>query len=125
MRIIVLFVLLIFSGCVTTVRTSKTPLIVATYQYRDVWVLDCLSKSEADTIIRIVATQTTLPIRKISYSTREMLAVRDKKNVTPSCARIDVFTAGGDSLARGEGTAYELEKVNRGWVVKGSYKWSQ
>jgi hypothetical protein len=125
LRILALFLLVICSGCVTTVRTSKTPLIVATYQYRDIWVLDCLSKPEADTIIRIVGTHTTLPVRKISYSTREILAVRDKKNVTPSCARIDVFTSGGDSLAQGEGIAYELEKVKRVWVVKGSYKWSQ
>ena len=98
---------------------------MATYQYRDIWVLDCLSKLEADTIIRIVGTQTTMPIRKISYSTKEIMEVRDRKNVTPSCARIDVFTAGGDSLIRSEGIAYELEKVNRTWVVRGSYKWSQ
>jgi hypothetical protein len=99
-------------------------MIVTTYQYNNVWILDCLSKPEADSIIHIVSSQTSMQILKISYSARELMKSKGDKKYTLPCDRVDVFTAAeGGSLAAG-GTAYEFEKKNGSWVVKGSYKWS-
>jgi hypothetical protein len=123
MRVLPFLVILLIAGCVKTTRTSK-PMIVTTYQYNNVWILDCLSKPEADTIIRIVSTQTPMQILKISYSAKELMKLKGNKNYTLPCDRVDVFTAAGGASQAASGTAYEVEKKKGTWVIKGSYKWS-
>jgi hypothetical protein len=123
MRVLPLLAILLIVGCVKTTRTSK-PMIVTTYQYNNVWILDCLSKPEADTIIRIVSAQTPKQILKISYSAEELMKLKGNRNYTLPCDRVDVFTAADSSGRAAGGTAYKVEKKNNSWIVKGSYKWS-
>jgi hypothetical protein len=123
MRILFLLAVLLISGCVTTTRTYK-PVIVTTYQYKDVWVLECLSNSDADSIIKIVSSQTTMQIIKISYSARELMKSKGDKSYVLPCDKVDVFTAAQGGSQAVSGTAYEVEKKNGVWVGKGSYKWS-
>lgn len=123
MRVLPFLVILLIAGCVKTTRTSK-PMIVTTYQYNNVWILDCLSKPEADSIIRIVSAQTPKQILKISYSAEELMKLKGNKNYTLPCDRVDVFTAADSGGQAAGGTAYKVEKKNNTWIVKGSYKWS-
>ena len=123
MRLLPFLIILLIAGCVKTTRTYK-PVIITTYQYNNVWILDCLSKPEADSIIKIVAAKTEQPILKISYSAKELMKSKDDKKYTLSCDHVDVFTAEQRGTLADAGTAYEVEKKNGTWVVKGSYKWS-
>ena len=123
MRVLPFLIILLIAGCVKTTRTYK-PIIVTTYQYNNVWILDCLSKPEADSIIRIVSSQTSLEILKISYSAQELMKSKGDKNYKMPCDRVDVFTAEQRGTQADAGTAYEVEKKNNTWVIKGSYKWS-
>jgi hypothetical protein len=123
MRVLPFFIILLIAGCVTTTHTYK-PMIVTTYQYNNVWILDCLSKPEAESIIHIVSSQTSKQILKISYSAQELMKLKEDKKYTLPCDRVDVFTADEGGGQAGSGTAYEVEKKNHTWVVKGSYRWS-
>jgi hypothetical protein len=115
--------ILAMAGCVTTTRKTK-PLIVTTYEYNNIWILDCLIKPEADSIIKIVAAKTSQPILKISYSAKELMKSKDDKKYKLSCDHVDVFTAEQRGTQATSGTAYEVEKSKGAWVVKGTYKWS-
>ncbi|HUI94044.1 MAG TPA: hypothetical protein VLX68_17530 [Chitinivibrionales bacterium] len=121
-----LFVLFLLSmaGCVKTTQKTKL-MVVTTYQYNDVWILDCLSKPEADSIIKVVSAQTAQPVLKISYSARDLMKLNKDRNYKLSCNRLDVLTAEQRVPQAASGTAYEVEKANGVWVVKGTYKWSR
>jgi hypothetical protein len=123
MRVLPFLVILLIAGCVKTTHTHK-PMVVTTYQYNNVWILECLSQPEADSIIRIVSSQTSMRILKIYYSAQELMKSKGAKNYTLPCDRVDVLTTDEGGGQVGSGTAYEVEKKNNTWIVKGSYKWS-
>jgi hypothetical protein len=111
-------------GCVVTTRTYAPRLIVTTYHYRDIWVVDCLSKIDADSILALISSSTTMPILKITYSFREIAKVKDGNTKSLPCSGVDVFTGVQNGQFYGRGVAFDVEKVNGAWVLKGSYKWS-
>jgi hypothetical protein len=112
--------MIILSGCVKTVYINK-PLIVTTYQYKDIWVIDCISSNDADKLIELISSKTSLQIIKISYSSKELIKTNKEGKNQPGCYKVDVFTKDNNSNS---GIAYEAEKVNGEWTIKGTYRWS-